>query len=59
MIGIAMATAADKALGRTKDNPAISWDEIATTPIVFLLVPLRSWKIAMARFAVHRLFDIA
>lgn len=27
-------------------------------PIVFLLVPLANWKIAVAGFAMHRLMDI-
>jgi phosphatidylglycerophosphatase A len=45
-------------LGGKKDNQAIIWDEIATTPIVFLLVPLSNWKVAVAGFLAHRLFDI-
>jgi phosphatidylglycerophosphatase A len=57
-IGIPMATVAGRVLGGKKDNQAIIWDEIATTPIVFLLVPLANWKVAVAGFAAHRLFDI-
>ena len=57
-VGIPMATAAGKGLGGEKDDQSIIWDEIATTPIVFLLVPLTNWKIAVAGFVAHRLFDI-
>ena len=57
-VGIPMATAAGRVLGGEKDDQSIIWDEIATTPIVFLLVPLTNWKIALAGFAAHRLFDI-
>jgi phosphatidylglycerophosphatase A len=58
LIGIPAAAAAGRVLGGKKDNQAIIWDEIATTPIVFLLVPLTSWKVALAGFAAHRLCDI-
>jgi phosphatidylglycerophosphatase A len=57
-IGIPLATAAGRALGTQKDNQAIIWDEIVTMPVVFLLVPLANWKIALAGFLFHRLFDI-
>src|SRR5262245_42135777 len=58
VIGIPLATAAGRALGGEKDNQAIIWDEIATVPVVFLLVPLTNWKVALAGFAAHRLMDI-
>jgi phosphatidylglycerophosphatase A len=58
LVGIPLATVAGRVLGGEKDNQAIIWDEIATTPVVFLLVPLTNWKIAVAGFVVHRLFDI-
>jgi phosphatidylglycerophosphatase A len=58
VIGIPIATAAGRELGGKKDNQAIIWDEIATTPIVFLLVPLANWKVAALGFLCHRLFDI-
>jgi phosphatidylglycerophosphatase A len=58
LAGIPLCTAAGKALGGKKDNQAIIWDEIMSLPIVFLLVPLTNWKIAVAGFALHRLFDI-
>src|SRR6185369_1843439 len=58
VVGIPLATAAGRALGTEKDNQAIVWDEIVTMPVVFLLVPLTNWKIALAGFLLHRLFDI-
>lgn len=58
LVGIPLATVAGRALGGDKDNQAIIWDEIATVPVVFLLVPLINWKIAAAGFAMHRLMDI-
>lgn len=58
LIGIPLCTVAGRALGGEKDNQAIIWDEIATMPVVFLLVPLTNWKIALVGFAMHRLMDI-
>jgi phosphatidylglycerophosphatase A len=58
LAGVPIATMAGRALGGKKDNQAIIWDEIATVPVVFLLVPLTSWRVAIAGFVAHRLFDI-
>ena len=58
LVGIPLCTAAGRALGGKKDNQAIIWDEIASLPILFLFVPLTNWKVALAGFALHRLFDI-
>src|SRR5215212_1292295 len=58
LVGIPLATMAGRVLGGKKDNQAIIWDEIATVPIVFLLVPLTNWKVAVAGFFAHRLCDI-
>lgn len=58
LIGIPVATAAGRALGGKKDNQAIVWDEIATMPIVFLLVPLANWRIALVGLVLHRAIDI-
>ena len=58
LVGIPLATAAGIALGGTKDNQAIIWDEIVTMPVVFLLVPLNNWVIGIAGFLLHRLMDI-
>jgi phosphatidylglycerophosphatase A len=56
--GVPLCTAAGRALGDKKDNQAIVYDEIVTMPVVFLLTPLANWKIALAGFLLHRLFDI-
>jgi phosphatidylglycerophosphatase A len=58
LLGVPVATVANRALGVEKDNQAIVWDEIASLPAVFLLVPLANWKIAAVGFALHRLLDI-
>jgi phosphatidylglycerophosphatase A len=58
LVGVPLTTSANRALGAEKDHQAIVWDEIASVPIVFLLVPMANWKIAAAGFALHRLFDI-
>src|SRR4051794_31032062 len=58
LVGIPVATMAGRVLGGRKDNQAIIWDEIATVPVVFLLVPLTNWRIALVGFLLHRLFDI-
>jgi phosphatidylglycerophosphatase A len=57
-IGVPLATAAGRAMGGQKDNQAIVWDEIVTMPFVFLAVPMANWKVALAGFLLHRLFDI-
>jgi phosphatidylglycerophosphatase A len=59
LVGIPLTTSANRTLGREKDHQAIVWDEIASLPIVFLLTPMLNWRIAMAGFALHRLFDIS
>lgn len=56
-VGVPLCTRAARRLGG-KDPQAIVWDELATVPIVFLFVPLTSWKIALGGYALHRLFDI-
>src|SRR4051812_11362211 len=58
LVGIPVATMAGRVLGGRKDNQAIIWDEIATVPVVFLLVPLTNWRVAVAGFIAHRLCDI-
>jgi phosphatidylglycerophosphatase A len=59
LMGIPVATAAGRALGGKKDNQAIVWDEIATMPIVFLLVPFSNWRVALLGLLLHRAIDIA
>jgi phosphatidylglycerophosphatase A len=58
LIGIPLTTAANRALGVAKDHQAIVWDEIASMPIVFLLAPLANWRVGLAGFVLHRIFDI-
>lgn len=58
LLGIPLATAAGRALGGKKDNQAICCDEFASMPIVFLIMPLASWKIGLAGFLLHRVLDI-
>jgi phosphatidylglycerophosphatase A len=58
LVGIPLTTAANRALGGAKDHQAIVWDEIASMPIVFLLEPMGNWKVALAGFVLHRIFDI-
>jgi phosphatidylglycerophosphatase A len=58
-VGVPICTAATARLGGKKDPGAIVLDEIASMPIVFLAVPLDSWTVAVAGFALHRLFDIS
>jgi phosphatidylglycerophosphatase A len=58
LVGIPLTTAANRALGAAKDHQAIVWDEIASMPVVFLLVPLAHWPVALAGFFLHRGFDI-
>jgi phosphatidylglycerophosphatase A len=58
VVGIPIATAANRALGAAKDHQAIVWDEIVAMPVVFLLTPLANWKIGLFGFALFRLFDI-
>jgi phosphatidylglycerophosphatase A len=59
LVGIPLTTAANRALGAAKDHQAIVWDEIASMPVVFLLAPLGNWKVAVAGFVLHRIFDIS
>lgn len=59
LASVPVCTAAARYLGG-KDPGAIVLDEIASLPVVFFMVPLNdwSWKLAVAGFALHRLFDI-
>lgn len=57
LVGVPLCTIAGRALGQGKDPGAIVWDEIASVPIVFLLVPITNWRVAAAGFFFHRLMD--
>jgi len=59
-MGIPLCTAAAKRFAR-KDPGAIVWDEIASMPITFFLVPterLLEPSVLLAGFLLHRFFDI-
>jgi phosphatidylglycerophosphatase A len=58
-IGVPLCTAAGRALGGEKDNQAIIWDEIASLPIVFWIVPFSGWIVGLIAFGMHRVFDIS
>jgi phosphatidylglycerophosphatase A len=63
-VGVPLCTAAAQRLGGEKDPGAIVFDEIASLPITFFLVPwseLGGWALAVTLavgFGLHRLFDI-
>ncbi|HEY2147744.1 MAG TPA: phosphatidylglycerophosphatase A [Pirellulales bacterium] len=61
LVGVPLCTAAARRFGGVKDPSAVVWDEIATVPIAFFLIPdavVRQSIILAAGFALHRLFDI-
>lgn len=61
LAGVPLCTAAARRFGGVKDPGAIVWDEIATVPMAFFLVPREAVSqplILAAGFVLHRLFDI-
>jgi phosphatidylglycerophosphatase A len=59
--GIPLCTAAVRKLGGPKDPGCIVFDEIASLPITFFLVPNEQFQqpaVLVAGFLLHRLFDI-
>jgi phosphatidylglycerophosphatase A len=56
--GIPLCTAAARRLGGRKDPGSIVFDEIASLPITFFLVPLDRPATVIAGFLLHRVFDI-
>ncbi len=58
VVGIGLCTAAARRMGGLKDPGSIVFDEIASLPITFFLVPMDSFGVVAAGFALHRLFDI-
>lgn len=60
LIGIPICTKGAALLGR-KDPGAVVWDEIATVPIAFFLIPQSemTWPVLLIGFGLHRLFDIS
>jgi phosphatidylglycerophosphatase A len=57
-IGVPITTIANRSLGAAKDHQAIVFDEVASMPVVYLLVPLTNWKVGVLGYVLHRLFDI-
>jgi phosphatidylglycerophosphatase A len=61
-VGIPLCTTAARRLGRLKDPGCIVFDEIASLPITFFLIPMadfqRPW-VVIAGFVLHRIFDIS
>ena len=61
LMGIPLCTHAVRALGR-KDPGCVVWDEIASLPITFFLIPAEQMSrpsILAAGFVLHRIFDIS
>lgn len=57
--GIPLCTAAARRLGGRKDPGSIVFDEIASLPITFFLIPVDRLPVIAAGFLLHRIFDIA
>ncbi|MBX7165036.1 MAG: phosphatidylglycerophosphatase A [Pirellulales bacterium] len=57
--GVPLCTAAARRLGGEKDPGSIVFDEIASLPVTFFLVPMDNWVVAALGFGLHRLFDIS
>lgn len=58
LLGVPICNRAASDLG-LKDPGPVVWDEFATVPLVFLLVPFGGPWVAVIGFALHRVFDIA
>jgi phosphatidylglycerophosphatase A len=58
VVGVAVCTAATRALGTTGDPGAIVLDEVIALPIVYLGFGLVNWALLIAGFLMFRLFDI-
>lgn len=56
--GIPICTVAARRMGGRKDPGSIVLDEIVSMPIAFFLIPISGWRIAVAGFVLHRLFDV-
>jgi phosphatidylglycerophosphatase A len=57
--GVPICAAGQRRFGQ-KDPGVVVWDEMATMPMVFLLLPLAKigLGVLLVGFALHRLFDI-
>ncbi len=59
VLGIPLSTRAARDLGGKKDPGIIVWDEIASMPITFFLVPMASIEVVLIGFLLNRIFDIS
>ena len=59
LLGVPLCGRAARDLGGAKDPGAVVWDEIATVPLVFVLLPTAGWWELLLGFGLHRLFDIS
>ncbi len=60
LVGIPICDRAARTLGK-EDPGEVIWDELATVPVTFLLVPLAQLQlpwVLLAGFGLHRFFDI-
>lgn len=57
--GIPLCARAAGQLGRGQDPGCVVWDEIASVPITFFLVPCDRLEVLGLGFVLNRLFDIA
>lgn len=57
LLGVPVCDRAARDLAMKDPGPVV-WDEFATVPLVFVLVPLSGLWIALAGFGLHRVFDI-
>ena len=56
MLGVYLCGKTNRDFG-TDDHPAAVWDEIATFPIVMIVIPL-TWYYLLLGFLLFRIFDI-
>ncbi len=57
--GVPICTRAVRRLGRGHDPGCIVWDELASVPMTFFLVPCDRPSVVLFGFALNRLFDIS
>lgn len=58
LAGVWICGQSERILGR-EDPREVVYDEIATMPLVFFLVPELSWRVLAAGFVLHRVFDVS
>jgi len=58
-VGIPLCTNAAQRMGGLKDPGSIVFDEIASLPMTFFMIPMDHSSVVLAGFVLHRLFDIS